>query len=110
MSFLKKGKKQSMRKKGELPNWFVKNLWYLRKKEGGEVENPLNPSNKIGEKFYLNKEELSMYEFIMWVQWDFRTNQWCYSDEEKVKINDWFVLGLRWFRTTNPKMYMRLLD
>ena len=97
------------RKKGELPNWFVKNLNHLIKNEGGEVENPNNPLYK-GEKYFLNKEELSMYEFIMWVNWEFTYCSGGYSESESKKLNEWFLLGLRWFMKTNPKGYMRLLD
>lgn len=95
------------RKKSELPSWFTNNLNHLVKDDGGEVE-PKYSNN--GEKFYLNKEELSMYVWILWVEEEITFNQWCYSDKEIRKLNDWFIWGLRWFRTTNPEMYMRLLD
>ena len=61
-------------------------------------------------KVKLTKEEFSMYMLIKNTETELRYFSQFYPKSDLIKMNDWFVLGLRWFRTTNPKGYMRLLD
>ena len=96
------------RKKGELPNWFP-NDFLLN--EGGEISNPNHPNpNWKNKKVKPTKEEFSMYMLIKNTETELRYFSQFYPKSDLIKMNDWFVLGLRWFRTTNPKGYMRLLD
>lgn len=117
MSFLKKGKKQSLRKegefrvkrkKGELPSWFPNDFLL---KEGDEVSNPNHPNpDWKNKKVKLTKEEFSMYQLIKKTETELRYYSEYYSHKDLTKMNMWFHEGLRWFMTTNPYGYMRLLD
>ena len=78
----------------ELPKWF-NGLHYP---EGETVTNPFS-----GEEFYLDRTELSMYDFIMGCSMTFDLHQ----DPKLIKD---FDKGRDWFRKTNSKAYMVLLD
>ena len=78
----------------ELPKWFNGEHY----SEGSEVTNPFS-----GESFYLDRTELSMYDFIMGCSMTFDLHQ----DPKLIKD---FDKGRDWFRKTNGKAYMVLLD
>ena len=78
----------------ELPKWFNGEHY----SEGANVTNPFS-----GEEFYLDRTELSMYDFIMGCSMTFDLHQ----DPKLIKD---FDKGRDWFRKTNSKAYMVLLD
>ena len=80
----------------KLPKWFDGELYEI----GDEVRNPFS-----GERYVLTAEELSMYDFIMGCQIAFET-----FDLRGTNMIDDFDKGRDWFRKTNPKAYMVLLD
>ena len=89
------GTKKVKMEKNKLPEWFDGEVY----EEGDKVRNPFS-----GEEYKLTGEELSMYDFIMGAQMTFEMG----NTDEKI-IND-FHKGLDWFRGTDPKGYMALLD
>jgi hypothetical protein len=78
----------------DLPKWFTNNGGTQYKK-GGEVSNPFTDATAE-----LNKNELSMYDFIMGCQMIPMNNE----------VQKDFRKALDWFRTANPSAYMTLLD
>ena len=82
-------------KEQELPKWF-----------NGQVYNNGETVTNIfsGEKYELNKLELSMYDFI--IGCSYLMEQQAVSS----KLKNEFHKGLTWFRKTNPEAYMVLLD
>ena len=85
----------------DLPKWFTGELY----KEGGTVQNRFS-----GNEIELTAEELSMYDFIMGAQvmlemGMFKDDEfefgWSMKDVKK---------GMDWFRESNSKAYMVLLD
>ena len=78
----------------ELPKWFNGEHY----SEGANVTNPFS-----GEEFYLDRTELSMYDFIVGCSMTFDLHQ----DPQLIKD---FDKGRDWFRKTNSKAYMILLD
>ena len=87
------GKNQS-----KLPKWFKGDIYH----KGDTVRNPFS-----GEEFYLNRYELSMYDFIKGAQFIIEMNKGQVSTS---KIIDEFHKGLRWFSKNNINAYMVLLD
>jgi hypothetical protein len=91
-----------MKKLNKLPKWFNGTIY-----DTGEiVTNPFS-----GEEYKLTNLELSMYDFIMGAQMTFAVHQERQPNtpiSEKL-IKD-FEKGLDWFRKTNAKAYMVLLD
>ena len=85
----------TMKNKQEKPKWFT-GVWYY---EGDMVENPFT-----GEKYLLSGPELSMYDFIMGINYVGDHRGW---DDEMIDLHQ---KALHWFRTVNPKAYMVLLD
>jgi len=81
--------------KNKLPKWFNGAVYT----EGDTVTNPFS-----GEQYKLTAAQLAMYDFIMGAQMTFEMG----NTDEKI-IND-FHKGLDWFRGTDPKGYMALLD
>lgn len=75
-------------KEQTLPKWFTGMLYT----SGDTVTNPFS-----GESYELSPAELSIYDFIMGCQYTGRMQ------------ND-MMKALTWFRKTNPKAYMVLLD
>ena len=69
-------------------------------KEGSKVKNRFS-----GEEYELNKEELSMYDFIMGAQLVLEMGMM-----ENPTIVEDLKKGLEWFRKNNQKAYMTLLD
>ena len=86
-----------MSKLPKLPKWFKGEIY----NEGDTVRNPFS-----GEECELNAIELSMYDFIVGSQLVFEMMPGNISEDS---IKD-FKAGLDWFRKTNPKAYMKLLD
>tara|TARA_R110002050_G_scaffold239725_1_gene375853 strand:- start:89 stop:349 length:261 start_codon:yes stop_codon:yes gene_type:complete len=86
-----------MKKLNKLPKWFNGTIY-----DTGEiVTNPFS-----GEEYKLTNLELSMYDFIIGCNMVFATGSNRVNDE---MIRD-FEKGLDWFRKTNAKAYMVLLD
>ena len=83
-------------KKQELPKWFEGELY----QKGETVKNPYS-----GESYELTAEEVSMYDFIKGAEMCMSMGMFCTP-----KIQKDFQKGLYWFRKTNPKAYMVLLD
>ena len=81
--------------KQEIPKWFNGEIYT----KGETVTNPFSK-----EDFYLNRLELSIYDFIMGTQAVFEMGL-----EDKSLIND-FQKALTWFRKNNVNAYMALLD
>ena len=91
-----------MKKLNKLPKWFNGTIY-----DTGEiVTNPFS-----GEKYKLTNLELSMYDFIMGAQMTFAVHQ---EKQPNIPISEKlikdFEKGLDWFRKTNAKAYMVLLD
>ena len=78
----------------ELPKWFDGAHY----SEGANVTNPFS-----GEEFYLDRTELSMYDFLIGCSMTFDLHQ----DPQLIKD---FDKGRDWFRKTNSRAYMVLLD
>ena len=76
-----------MKNKTKLPKWFDGTVY----EKGDTVTNPFS-----GESFKLDNLELSMYDLIM--------------GSQVVQKYDLTRKGLDWFRKTNPKAYLVLLD
>ena len=83
-----------MKNKTKLPKWFDGTVY----EKGDTVTNPFS-----GETYELNNLELSMYDFVMG----------CAMMPSNI-ISDKIIKnwqdGLSWFRKTNAKAYMVLLD
>jgi len=82
-------------KKNKLPKWFDG----VSYKTGDEVKNPFS-----GEKYKLNAEELSIYDFLIGAQMLLDLGM-----QDKSILNNYHK-GLAWFRKNNAKAYMVLLD
>ena len=82
----------------ELPKWFDGEHYA----EGSEVTNPFS-----GESFYLDRTELSMYDFIKGAEFMIGMNK---GHEQTDGVQKDMIKGLDWFRKTNAKAYMVLLD
>ena len=87
------GKNQS-----KLPKWFNGEHY----SHGDTVNNPFS-----GEEFYLNRTELSMYDFIKGAEFVIGMNR---GDVQTSEIIDDMRKGLDWFRKNNAEAYMTLLD
>jgi len=91
-----------MKKLNKLPKWFNGTIYDT----GETVTNPFS-----GEKYKLTNLELSMYDFIMGAQMTFAVHQ---EKQPNIPISEKlikdFEKGLDWFRKTNAKAYMVLLD
>ena len=91
-----------MKNKTQLPKWFDGTIY----DKGDTVTNPFS-----GDTYELNNLELSMYDFIMGAQMTFAVHQEKQPNIpiSKKLIKD-FEKGLDWFRKTNTKAYIVLLD
>ena len=78
-----------------LPDWFDGTVYT----KGGEVTNPFS-----GQTYYLNADELSMYDLIMGINYVGDLKGW--NDE----LTTTHYKALDWFRTKNSEAYMVLLD
>ena len=92
------------KKKQTKPNWF-KGAWYSSPEE---VTNPFS-----GESCLLTGAEASMYDFIMGatytIEVTFDINA-TIEDPAITKLRKDLIKGMDWFRSQNPKAYMKLLD
>jgi hypothetical protein len=79
----------------KLPKWFDGSHY----SDGETVTNPFS-----GEEIYLNRTELSMYDFLIGAQMLFDMGM-----PDKSILND-FHKGLDWFKKNNARAYMVLLD
>ena len=93
-----KNQKNGEKMKNKLPKWF-NGEHYSR---GDTVNNPFS-----GEEFYLNRTELSMYDFIKGAEFVIGMNR---GDVQTSEIVDDMRKGLDWFRKNNAEAYMTLLD
>ena len=78
-----------------LPNWFNGDVYT----KGGLVKNPFS-----GAEYYLNAQELSMYDFIKGAEFVMASGNFPES------LSDDFSKALDWFSTNNIDAYMHLLD
>ena len=84
-----------MKTKNNLPSWFNGTIYH----EGSEVQNRFG-----GDSCYLNKYELSMYDFVI------GASNMCEMGMYNDKLITNLRRGLDWFRKYNAKAYMILLD
>ena len=87
----------------ELPKWFNGEHY----SDGANVTNPFS-----GEEFYLDRTELSMYDFIKGAEYVIGMKGGGIGEmsEEDQKIQSEMIKGIDWFRRANGKAYMVLLD
>tara|TARA_Y100001951_G_scaffold38136_1_gene30042 strand:+ start:353 stop:622 length:270 start_codon:yes stop_codon:yes gene_type:complete len=88
--------------KNKLPKWFDGTIYH----QGDIVTNPFS-----GEEFYLNRYELSMYDFLKGAEYTLAIAQ---ERMENHTIDDQLVKdfdkGRDWFIKNNSEAYMKLLD
>ena len=87
-----------MNKDIKLPEWFNGEHY----SEGANVSNPFS-----GEEFYLDRTELSMYDFIKGAEIMLGTGD--IFEKKSSQIQNEMRKGLDWFRKNNAKAYMILL-
>ena len=92
-----------MKTKTKLPKWFLDGDPALYTK-GAEVKNPFS-----GECYTLNGDELSMYDYIMGLQFTIERRGGGFHPATRKYQKD-LAKGLAWFRTHNAAAYMVLLD
>ena len=92
----KNGKKMN----NKLPKWFNGEHY----SHGDTVNNPFS-----GEEFYLNRTELSMYDFIKGAEYVVNQDYSANTEGTRETMKD-LIKGLDWFRKYSPKAYMVLLD
>lgn len=92
-----------MKTKTKLPKWFLDGDPVLYK-EGTLVQNPFS-----GECYTLNGDELSMYDYIMGLQWTIDKLGGVF-DRRTFDHQKNLARGLSWFRQNNAEAYMVLLD
>ena len=84
----------------ELPKWFNGEHYA----NGDTVTNPFS-----GEEFYLDRTELSMYDFIKGAEYIIDMKGGPFGEKSSA-IQREMAKGLDWFRKNNAKAYMVLLD
>lgn len=92
-----------MKTKTKLPKWFLNGDPVLYK-EGAEVQNPFS-----GDCYTLNGDELSMYDYLIGLQFTIDKNGGVFNPHTFPYQKD-LARGLGWFRTHNAAAYMVLLD
>ena len=97
-----KNQKSGKKMKNKLPKWFDGTIYH----QGDIVTNPFS-----GEEFYLNRYELSMYDFLKGAEYTLAIAQERMQnhtiDDQLVKD---FDKGRDWFIKNNSEAYMKLLD
>jgi len=97
-----KNQKNGKKMKNKLPKWFDGTIYH----QGDIVTNPFS-----GEEFYLNRYELSMYDFLKGAEYTLAIAQ---ERMENHTIDDQLVKdfdkGRDWFIKNNSEAYMKLLD
>ena len=101
-----KNQKNGKKMKNKLPKWFDGTIYH----QGDIVTNPFS-----GEEFYLNRYELSMYDFLKGAEYTLIIAQKKITQDDRTdKFTDQLVKdfdkGRDWFRKTNIDAYMALLD
>ena len=95
-----------MKKESNLPKWFDGAKYH----QGEIVTNPYS-----GEEFYLNRNELSMYDFLKGAEYTLIMAQKKITQDDRTDkfteqlVKD-FDKGRDWFRKNNIDAYMALLD
>ena len=95
-----------MKKESNLPKWFDGAKYH----QGEIVNNPYS-----GEEFYLNRDELSMYDFLKGAEYTLIMAQKKITQDDRTDkfteqlVKD-FDKGRDWFRKNNIDAYMALLD
>ena len=88
----------------KLPEWFDGEHY----SDGATVTNPFS-----GESFYLDRTELSMYDFIKGAEYVIAMKgggELGAMSKETIGVQREMIKGLDWFRKNNAKAYMVLLD
>ena len=101
-----KNQKNGKKMKNKLPKWFDGTIYH----QGDIVTNPFS-----GEEFYLNRYELSMYDFLKGAEYTLIIAQKKITQDDRTdKFTDQLVKdfdkGRDWFRKNNIDAYMALLD
>lgn len=92
-----------MKTKTKLPKWFLDGDPVIYK-EGTLVQNPFS-----GECYTLNADELSMYDYLIGLQFTIDKQGGVFNPRNRDYYKD-LSRGLGWFRTHNAEAYMVLLD
>jgi hypothetical protein len=87
----------------KLPKWFLDEHPAIYT-ESEEVQNPFS-----GACYTLTGDELSMYNYIIWLQWVIDRRGGVMSPAT-FPLQKQMRKGLDWFRSNNAKAYMVLLD
>ena len=101
-----KNQKNGKKMKNKLPKWFDGTIYH----QGDIVTNPFS-----GEEFYLNRYELSMYDFLKGAEYTLIMAQKKITQDDRTDkfteqlVKD-FDKGRDWFRKNNIDAYMALLD
>ena len=95
-----------MKKESNLPKWFDGAKYH----QGEIVTNPYS-----GEEFYLDRDELSMYDFLKGAEYTLIMAQKKITQDDRTdkfteQLVEDFDKGRDWFRKTNIDAYMALLD
>ena len=101
-----KNQKNGKKMKNKLPKWFDGTIYH----QGDIVTNPFS-----GEEFYLDRNELSMYDFLKGAEYTLIIAQKKITQDDRTdKFTDQLVKdfdkGRDWFRKNNIDAYMALLD
>jgi len=92
-----------MKTKTKLPKWFLDGGPAVYTK-GAEVQNPFS-----GECYTLNAAELSMYDYVIGLQWTIDRHGGV-MNPATFRLQKAMRKGLDWFRSNNAEAYMVLLD
>ena len=101
-----KNQKSGKKMENKLPKWFDGTIYH----QGDIVTNPFS-----GQEFYLDRDELSMYDFLKGAEYTLMIAQKKITDDERTskflnELVDDFDKGRDWFRKNNIDAYMALLD
>ena len=92
-----------MKTKTKLPKWFLDGEPTIYN-TGAEVQNPFS-----GETYELNGDELSMYDYLIGLQWTIDKLGGVFNPRTRDHQKN-LARGLSWFRSHNAAAYMVLLD
>jgi len=92
-----------MKTKTKLPKWFLDGDPVIYT-ESEEVQNPFS-----GECYTLTGDELSMYDYIIGLQWTI-DRRGGVMNSATFPLQKQMRKGLDWFRKNNAEAYMVLLD
>ena len=103
---MRRNHKNGRKMKSNLPKWFDGAKYH----QGDIVTNPYS-----GEEFYLDRDELSMYDFLKGAEYTLMIAQKKITEDDRTDkftkqlVKD-FDKGRDWFRKNNMDAYMALLD